>query len=60
MLVTPRRSLRIEMPASAVSSQRKLRNLEQVGRNGATPDHHSVPIRIQVSFAVDWRLYVSY
>jgi hypothetical protein len=54
-LVTPRRSLRIEMPASAVSSQRKLRNLEQVGRNGATQDHHSVQIRIQVSFDADWR-----
>ena len=57
-LVTPRRSLRIEMPASAVSSQRKLRNLEQAGRSGATQDHHSVQIRIQVSFVVDWCLCI--
>ena len=43
----------MEMPASAVSSQRKLRNREQAGRNGATQDHHSVQIRIPASFVVD-------
>jgi hypothetical protein len=48
----------MEMPASAVSSQRKLRHLEQAGRKSATQDHHSVQIRMQASLAVD-RLYVS-
>jgi hypothetical protein len=49
----------MEMPASAARSQRKLRDLEQVARNGSTHDHHSVQIRIHASFAVD-SLYVSY
>ena len=44
----------MEMPASAVSSQRKLRDLEQAARNGSTQDHHSVQIRIPVSFVVDF------
>src|SRR5260370_28660433 len=53
MLVTPRRSLRMAMPASAARSQRKPRDLEHAARNGSTQDHHSVQIRIHVSFAVD-------
>ena len=44
----------MEMPASAARSQRKLRNLGHVARNGSTQDHHSVQIRIHVSFAVDF------
>jgi hypothetical protein len=59
MLVTPRRSFRMERPASAVRSQRKLRDLEHAARNGSTQDHHSVQIRMQASLAVDF-LYVSY
>jgi hypothetical protein len=53
MLVTPRRSFRIEIPASAARSHRKLRDLEHTFRNGSTHDHHSVHIRIHASFAVD-------
>jgi hypothetical protein len=59
MLVTPRRSLRIEIPASAARSHRKLRDLEHAARNGSTQDHHSVQIRIHASFAVD-SVFVSY
>ncbi len=58
MLVTPRRSLRMEMPASTAKIQRKLRNLEPRARGCSPQDHRSAPIRTHASFAVDF-VYVS-
>jgi hypothetical protein len=48
----------MERPASAVRSQRKLRDLEHAARNGSTQDHHSVQIRMQASLAAAFS-YVS-
>jgi hypothetical protein len=53
MLLAPSRSLLVEIPAIAVTSHRKLRDLEQASRNGSTQDHHSVQIRIHASLALD-------
>jgi hypothetical protein len=41
MLLAPRRSLLVEIPAIAVTSHRKLRDLEQAPLNGPTHNHHS-------------------
>jgi len=40
MLLAPRRSLLVEIPAIAVTSHRKLRDLEQAPLNGPTHNHH--------------------
>jgi hypothetical protein len=42
MLLAPSRSLLVQIPAIAVTSHRKLRDLEQAPLNGPTHNHHSV------------------